>query len=154
MALSPGYLAGFFDSEGCLYVYESKTKRKKGIVKQMMARVMISNTHLPVLQAIQSEYGGNINKIASKPGALQNLRLDINGHTKILKFLSVVQPHLHVKKEQVDLFMTDYAPTMQGMNGTYRPLTPEQHAKRLEVRDKLRILKRISYYPQKTLAIQ
>lgn len=115
-----------------------------------MARVMISNTHLPVLQAIQAEYGGNINKVVSKPGALQNLRLDINGHAKILRFLSIVRPYLHVKKDQVELFMTDYAPTMQGMNGTYRPLTPEQHAKRREVRDKLHALKKIDYYTQET----
>ena len=154
MPLSPGYLAGFFDSEGCLYVYESCTKRKRGIIKQMMARVMISNTHLPVLQAIKAEYGGNINKIASKLGALQNFRLDINGHAKILRFLSTIRPYLHVKRDQVELFMTDYAPTMQGMNGTYRPLTAEQHAKRAEVRDKLKALKRINYYYQETDAVQ
>jgi len=153
MSLSPMYLAGLFDGEGCLYVFEISCKRKHGVIKQMMARVMISNSHLPVLEIIQAQWGGRIHELASKPKKLANYRLDICSQDPILKILTDMQPYLLIKKDQVDLFMVDYAPTMRG-SGKYLPLTPEQHAKRREVKEKLSALKRISHYAQETSIVQ
>lgn len=152
--VSAAYLAGLFDGEGCIYVFEASCKRKHGVVKQMMARFVIANTHLPTLEAIKCDWGGFVTAVKSNGGSLPNYRLDISGHESLLNVLKAMQPYLIVKRDQVDLFLADYAPTIRLGKGKFTPLTPEQHAKRVEVRDKLAALKKISYYGQETNAVQ
>lgn len=140
MKVSAPYLAGVFDGEGCLYVHENRTKRKHGIVVTLQARACVSNTFLELLQTIQLEWGGSIHPVVSTNK--QNYRLDWNGHDELLNLLREIQPFLIVKRAQVDLFLTEFAPTMRAGLRKHAALTDEQKAKRVEVKERLQTLKK------------
>lgn len=94
MPLSPQYLAGIVDADGCIQFAHNRS----GIY----ARVLITNTYLPLLQAIQQEYGGDIQRMRKTQGWKQGYNWRISW-TKAVDFLEELSPYLIVKTEQANL---------------------------------------------------
>jgi hypothetical protein len=145
MDISAEYMAGLFDGEGCLYVHEVHTKRKHGTIHHMMARAVISSTYLPLLIAVREKWGGSVHPDTQASGKRQSWRLDFNSHEELLGLLRAIQPYVIIKKDQIDFFLAEFAPTMRAGRGKHLPLSPEQHAKRAEVKAKLQELKKVDF---------
>ena len=61
MTVSPQYLAGLIDGEGCLMVSRSRkplNQHKRGV--QFSPCMTIANTSIPLLEAVQQDFGGKI----------------------------------------------------------------------------------------------
>jgi hypothetical protein len=143
--ISAEYLSGIFDGEGCLYIFEARTKRKHGVITNMHARAVISSTYLPLLTAIRADWGGSLHPDTQASGLRQSYRLDFTSHDELLRLLRAVQPHAVIKKAQIDLFLAEFAPTMRSGQRKHLPLTVEQHAKRREIKSKLQELKKENF---------
>lgn len=108
------YIAGLFDGEGSVGIYKVVGKRHN---INWTARLNISGSFRPVLEEIQQLFGfGNIystkrNKklIATRYGSLdislckQGWIWQVTNRMYVKEFLSKILPHLHEKKEQVEL---------------------------------------------------
>ena len=133
------YIAGVFDSEGSLSIAENKCAK----VAYMQARLNIANTNLPLLTAIRNVFGGTIRP--QKSTNLQNYQLEWTKAADQLKVLRTIQPFLIAKKEQVDFFLAEYAPTIRYGRGKHPKLSEQEHSKRAETRIKLQTLKQVDY---------
>lgn len=72
-------------------------------------RVAVTNTDLPVLEAMQRWFGGSIRRLSrsfiSLSGRVRNaFQWNISGITAV-RFLSRVRPHLIIKKEQARIVL-------------------------------------------------
>jgi hypothetical protein len=99
MLLSKEYIAGFFDGEG--HVSITYTKRPSGMDAKLC--VKLTNTHLPVLETIQSMYGGSIT--ATKKSAEHYLQCYVLGFSveQSKTFLTDLLPFLVIKHSQAKL---------------------------------------------------
>lgn len=97
--LSPEYLAGFFDGEGCVTIMLAS----KG--KQAQLRVYLTNTCREILELVQLQFGGKIYKASAKsiPSNWKQAYHIILHSNKGLKFLETVEPFIFVKSAQVKL---------------------------------------------------
>src|ERR1700746_22624 len=84
-SLSPEYLAGFFDGEGCV----STNGRSSG----GYLTTTIANSLLPVLESIQEQFGGSISQ---RPSGSYTLTLSTR---KARTFLEHILPFLIIKEE-------------------------------------------------------
>ena len=115
--LSIEYIAGLFDGEGTVGIY--RVTNGKSDKTNWTSRLNISGSYRPVLEKIHTFCGyGNIysakrNKklIATRYGSLdtslckQGWKWQITNRNDIKNFLSKILPHLHEKKEQVELVL-------------------------------------------------
>lgn len=142
------YLAGIFDGEGCLYIMQSRRASLGSSRCSLKPMVVICNTCLPLLEAIQADWGGRIipKRLEYYKGrkARQSYELYWHDQNKVAALLGAIQPFLIVKKAEVDLFISDFVPTIRNATTSYR-LSDGEHAKRVEVRDKLRVMKKVEY---------
>lgn len=93
------YIAGILDGEGCITVYLYPS----GSIKP---QVMIANTNLPLLQWIQSFYGGAISKHTNyNENAKQCYRLQLFGF-RALPILRDSYKYLRIKKLQADMLLS------------------------------------------------
>lgn len=97
-----GWLAGFFDGEGCIHVQHNHAKRvdRNGVHIRNDYHLQISITQNDrwVLEEIQSVFGGQVYRHAGR----RCHRWRVVSLTA-LPFLMAIQPYVKVKKEQVDL---------------------------------------------------
>lgn len=96
--LSIGYIAGFFDGEGCIGIYSYR----HGKYRSTGMQVKIANTNPVVLLAIQERFGGKIKTRTPKGGNLPLYILSWDS-AKALAVLKMLEPHLLVKKDQATL---------------------------------------------------
>jgi len=96
MGLTLQWLAGFFDGEGCITLYG----------KGLYPRMTLTNTYLPILKAIQAQFGGHLGK-TSKSSARQCYVLTWQCK-KMITLLKVLTPFLTVKKAQAELVIMAY----------------------------------------------
>lgn len=89
--LSREYLAGLFDGEGYIGVIPEKG------TKHMRYRVEITNQHKGILEQIQAEFGG---RLWLKYGQRECWQLSLENKEKVKYFLTVIEPHLIIKKEK------------------------------------------------------
>ena len=128
------YIAGIFDGEGhvSIYVQRQKTMRFGYNIK---LRVGITNSFLPLLKWIQSEFGGQIWKKKNIRRQCYNLELV---SSKAEDFLWVVIPFLRIKKEQALLGLE--------LRKTYKTIKYTQGInvkiieKRMEIKEKIEYL--------------
>ena len=98
MRLSPQYVAGFFDGEGCVNI------TVRGKARQVALRVMIVNTEPMILALLHAQYGGQL------PGPRQAgeehwkpfRQLVLTGR-KAIGFLEHIEPFVILKKPQIEL---------------------------------------------------
>lgn len=148
--MEAAYLAGIFDGEGCLYIKESYRPSLKAVSRRSVLRacVVICNTHLPLLEAIQACYGGAITskRLEYYKGrkARQSWELYWNGQNEIAFLMEAVRPYLIIKRDQVECFIEDFVPTLRSASGAYH-LTDQEYEQRKSVKDRLQLLKRVEY---------
>lgn len=105
LVISPQYLAGAIDADGCIGVAKmAQTIRGKSL--RYDARLQLTNTNLPFLEAVQEQYGGHI-KTASR-GISANPKWKTGYHlcwgTKGSELvIRQILPYLIIKKERAEL---------------------------------------------------
>src|SRR3990170_1072595 len=91
------YIAGFFDGEGSITIAIQKSSPNGAVI------VQISNTNKPVLEWIQSKFGGSIHIKTRENERQQNSwKLDICS-LMANRFLKTIQPYLKLKTPQAQL---------------------------------------------------
>lgn len=93
--LSRQYIAGFFDGEGCIRISSNCKDRGFGI------HVFITNTYKPILDKIQSQYGGSVtlrDKATLKHRTCYQWR--ISNKREALVFLNDMESTLIEKRDQ------------------------------------------------------
>lgn len=107
MAVSPEYLAGFFDGEGTFYI-GSQHKNGKTYPK---AQVMLSQSGeegYKLLQTIQQQYGGNIYEHLA-PGqhkATKHAYKIYWNKAEAIKLIDRLLPHLKLKQAAATTVLT------------------------------------------------
>jgi len=96
MPISPDWLAGFFDGEGCVGITVAGKHRR------CIVRLTLVNTNHDLLRRVQSEYGGHLTFRHGKPTWKPAGCLTWTNSAAAL-FLSVVGPHIRLKTRQVNL---------------------------------------------------
>lgn len=123
--LSPQYVAGFFDGEGCIIVAKDSGARHNKRPSYVL-RVDVANTDYRVLEMLQREFGGNIARSHGKNRPCYNWQVNAQ---LAKKFLEWVRPYLTVKAEQAWLALEFMSQRGLG-GGKGRPLTEEDYALR------------------------
>ncbi|MFQ6012280.1 MAG: hypothetical protein ACE5LS_01360 [Thermoplasmata archaeon] len=96
--ISPEYLAGFIDAEGCLAI--SRTHARKYGTIQYRPRVTLSNTHGQTLSQIQRDYGGLVYRYPRAKVGWKDSYTLVWTEGLIPIVLSLVSPHLRIKGRQ------------------------------------------------------
>lgn len=96
--MSPEYLAGFFDGEGCVNI------TIKGKSKQVALRCMLVNTDYEFLSEVQAIYGGRLTKRPNKKNPHWKPFCSIYWtDTAAINLLRTLQPFIRLKAAQVAL---------------------------------------------------
>lgn len=99
------YLAGIVDGEGHFCRHKAKNGRGASYFR---SRLIVSNTHLPLLEAIKETYGGFIRPVkVVSPISRKPIYHWIIGDGKCEALARELRPHLIVKQEQVNRIL-DY----------------------------------------------
>ncbi len=96
MEMTWGYIAGFFDGEGCVNFTQS------GQCKTWVIRVMIRNTNLEIIEKIQKAFGGRIQVThqKTKPAWKTSYCWRADG-AHAIAFLKLIDPFVFIKKDQI-----------------------------------------------------
>ncbi len=99
MNISIEYLAGLIDGEGCLMITALKHFKdyKRNIRYDPV--MQISNTYLPLLQLIQLQYGGRIQRSRADCFVLHF------SANKMRELIPQLLPYLIIKKTQAEILM-------------------------------------------------
>jgi hypothetical protein len=132
--LSPQYVAGFFDGEGCISVFFTPYKYKvttipvaaKGAYRMVIS---ISNTHRGILEQLQAQFGGAIHVHNKNIAANHSAAVAWHLHNAELqrKFLVEILPYAVIKKPHIENALR-YLATVKHPN--YRPTTEEWRLRR------------------------
>lgn len=135
MEITLQWLAGFFDGEG--HVGFSWTSKPN---KYPYPRCTITNTHRPTLAAIQKKFGGSLGiQRKSGKGGRQCYTLAWSCR-KAMEFMKLLSPYLVVKKEQVDLVLTNWESHTNG-----KRLTEFEIEARAQIISQVSEMKRVEY---------
>lgn len=125
--LSPEYLAGFVDAEGCLMV--ARLNGRDHGRPRYRARVSVGNTNRAVLEDLQRAYGGIlVNQLSRKAGWKHAYQLVWAGRM-VEQVLTVIMPHLRLKRKQAAVlrqFLRHKKRTRQGRRGSYFAPLPDE----------------------------
>ena len=138
--LSNAYLAGFFDGEGCIGIYQSGNKNfhlRTQLVQSESALVTTMFTEL------HARFGGNFRGHFS-PNGRSKYNLQLNGNEAV-NFLEAVLPYLTLKRAQAEVAIAWHKgrPSVtRDAYGRIQSRTTEQITFDAQVADLLRILKR------------
>lgn len=123
------YIAGFFDGEGCIHIYKS---RSRGFTLQVSA----ANTDRQVIQFICDRFGGRIHRLQKKGNRKPCWRVDLVAR-RANHLLTALLPYLRVKKDQAELALE----FQKSMSKYERPLTNDTISYRESLRIRLKELK-------------
>jgi intein/homing endonuclease len=90
------YYAGLFDGEGCVMIKMSRCRGRE----YHTLRVDLSNTHLGVLEELQSVFGGSVSQGDKRRRQCWYWHLSVND---AYRFLLTIQPFARIKAEQIVL---------------------------------------------------
>lgn len=136
MSISPQYIAGFIDGEGYLGLYAYSVNKSSYVSAVKVAQVAVG---LPVLQALQSQYGGHIGFRKSKKDNHQDsYAWELKSKKGINKLLDDTLPYLIVKREQAVL-LKEYC-ELPNRHPLYA--TPQTMSRGIEIATELLRLKR------------
>lgn len=136
LTVSPQYLAGCIDCDGCFSIVAMK-RSPRGLVKRHELRLQLSNTNLAILEAVRDTYGGFIKK--SKPGNELHKPL-YNWVTQGPTAEAVtreIMPYLIIKKPRAEVALE--------LRSTFKKTTGEK------VTDELYAIRERCYQKMKTL---
>lgn len=98
-----GYIAGIFDSEGCIGFYSYKRDNSRYRVN-----VTITNTSLTMIDFIQERIPGSITVKRAAAGRWRETYLWRLGETRALQFVREITPYLVAKKPQAETIGKGY----------------------------------------------
>lgn len=105
--MTPEYLAGFFDGEGCIDVqrmYPSDTNARTRFYCRPRVRIAQAVSGQKVLVALAERFGGHFTK--RKPSATNqqaSMSWEFLDRAGMVDMLELILPHLILKKEQAKL---------------------------------------------------
>ena len=105
--MSPEYLAGIFDGEGCIDVQRMYPKTGKGrLYVRPRVRMCMANSALLVLQSLSSRFGGHLSlRKSTKTTQQDSWSLEWLSQAAIKDILQTALPHLILKAEQAKLVL-------------------------------------------------
>ena len=105
MNISPQYLAGFLDGEGC---FRASIRHRRGSIEASVS-IEIAQVNLRILELIRADYGGTIlrktNGLNKDAGIIHIYRLSWYSLDDIRSLLLLVAPYLICKKTQAELLL-------------------------------------------------
>lgn len=106
--MTPEYIAGFFDGEGCIDTQKLYPKQGKVGTTYLACRIRITQTKMfaGILSTLQTEYGGSLSNRVEKTGrGNDSVEWTVTGRVRVTSFLSAISPHLVLKKPQAELVL-------------------------------------------------
>ena len=106
------YIAGYFDGEGSIGLYRSLGSTDPRYLSgrkspSWVRTVGISNTYLPTLRELYSEFGGSLRILKETDGHKKRIySWTIGSKDSIARFLSKIVPHLREKGPQAQLMLS------------------------------------------------
>lgn len=104
--MSPSYLAGFFDGEGCIdaqRMYPKQDGRRRFYCRPRV-RVAMANSGRLAVEMLQAQYGGHlVERKSQNPRQQPSVSWELLNKEDILRILEVMTPHLVLKREQAKL---------------------------------------------------
>lgn len=116
--LSPAYIAGFFDGEGCVGVY-NRNGAKNGPQRYFVLCVSIAQAGddgRVLLLELKTKYGGSVSSKKTS-GGTKVMWQWYTSADKAAAFLRDIQPHLRLKSEQVAVALEFQALVGKGAEG-------------------------------------
>lgn len=95
--MTPEYIAGFFDGEGCINITIS------GKIKQTTLRLMLVNTNVDFMKRVQRMYGGRISVRPHKDKSWKDYCIIVWTGNEARRFIKIIEPHLILKRRQCQL---------------------------------------------------
>ncbi len=123
--LSPKYVAGFIDGEGCIRIDKYKPAKRSTHYK---LQVIVVNTNLEILLLLKEDFSGYIHKHTHKGHVAYYWSLYGEAATT---FIKKVKPYLVIKRTQAELALEFQAKKTVGKPAPNRKLSKEE----LELRD-------------------
>jgi len=150
------YLAGFFDGEGCVGIYQRSAGNSGPGAKNpnISALLSICNTNFAVLQHIVNSCGGWVTTLPRKcapklnGGARQKQWRWSAGPRETAHILAAILPYLIVKRDQAELALQFHRSVLEYMHRPHpghngKPaLTKEEVQRRFALADKMKAMKR------------
>lgn len=139
--ISPQYLAGAIDADGCVGIAKmAQTVRGKSL--RYDARLQLTNTNLPFLELVKAQYGGHI-KIANR-GANTSPKWKTGyqlcwGTKSSEVVIRQILPYLIIKKERAELAL-QLRSTMGHFGGQGHRLPQEVIEKRENIFQRMKFL--------------
>lgn len=133
MTLTLQWLAGFINGEGCITYYN------KG--NGLYPKFTITNTYLPIMKAIQSQFGGSLNSYQPKYENSKCCWVLSWQCKKAIALLKELVPFLTVKKTQAELVIHAH----ENLKRDGQRLSAERIAQRVQLQSQLTELKHYDY---------
>lgn len=139
--MSPEYLAGFFDGEGCIDVQRMYPKEGQGRL-YVRPRVRVSQTATCrfIIDELHKRYGGSVSHRKHGAGNQRDsISWEFLDRKGMVKLLSEIIPHLVIKREQAKLavWWLENASGRHGRNGA----RPKLESARQLFMDELKAMK-------------
>lgn len=140
--MSPEYLAGFFDGEGCIDCQRMyPTQGRARFYVRPRVRIAQANSGRMVLEALHQEFGGSIlERKSQKPTQQASASWEFLDKEGIRALLVTMLPYLTIKREQAKLVVW----WLENASGRYggRGIRPNIEAARKLFADELKAMKR------------
>ena len=148
------YVAGLFDGEGYVDIYSASTS-KKSKSPSLMLRVIISQKDGSVMNWLDKTFGGYVRMERRKESWIYRWELKSQ---KAKNFLKLILPYLKIKHAQATLAIEfeevkgQYLETLKGSKG-FRQLTKNEIGKRMEIKNRLKNIKKTYGFYMKTVHV-
>lgn len=140
------YYAGLFDGEGYIQVArQSKGSMNMGKRVTLALRTGISMCDPAPLVHLASDFGGRIYTQERPNPKHRTLYAWLVTSKSAHRFLLAIQPFCIVKKPQIDLAI-QFAELVEKNSKKFHKVSDEEYAVRLQIKNRLHELKRISVY--------
>ena len=106
MKISPEYLAGFFDGEGCIDVQRMypKVSGRKVFYCRPRVRLALAQSGAYLLEGLRDRFGGHLtNRTAINPNQQSSVAWELLNREEMQAILQIMLPHLFLKREQAKL---------------------------------------------------
>lgn len=139
-AVEAAWFAGYFDADGCVGIYNHKTKREDGTPRNENWVVLlgVSGIHRESLERWKAAFGGTLyltNPRVRRPNERTLWQWKQAGRAALVT-LAAITPYLVTKREQAEVALTYPLSTIA--RGIYQP---DLHARRAELAATLKRLK-------------
>ena len=149
-SLTIQYIAGFFDGEGCVNIYQMKKGVKKDRIGYELS-ASVHNTNVKIIDILKNQFGGYVNKRVRNNNRWKTAYDWKLSSSKAYEFLKQIEPHLILKKEQARIAI-EFQNLKKSKEFRFRPSTPNEDEFYEICYQQMRLLNRKGkgdYYPQR-----